>query len=229
MADGRDGRRAAGRRDRAEDRHRRGRPQPLLHRRRPGRQGDLQGRVRGPGRALCAATGSPTRSSPTTASASPGGSVLSPSRCCSTGSAARTASRHRHTAVRSPTTTGKIERFHQSLRTRVPRRPTFASIERPRPSSMRGSPTTTPFGRTRPWRWPRRPSGSGWPARQGRRHRSRSIGRGRPRGQWVLRRVGSNGMVSVDNQLFSVGNAYRGELSMSSSMRPLIQVWSKTT
>lgn len=31
-------------------------------------------------------------------------------------------------------------------------------------------------------------------------------------GQWVLRRVGSNGYVSVDNQAFSVGDAFKGEL-----------------
>jgi hypothetical protein len=37
------------------------------------------------------------------------------------------------------------------------------------------------------------------------------------RGQWVLRRVGSNGMVSVDNQLFSVPNAYKVSWSTSSS------------
>lgn len=31
-------------------------------------------------------------------------------------------------------------------------------------------------------------------------------------GQWVLRRVASNGVVSVDNQTFSVGNAFKAEL-----------------
>jgi hypothetical protein len=31
-------------------------------------------------------------------------------------------------------------------------------------------------------------------------------------GQSVFRRVGSNGYVSVDNQAFSVGNAFKGEL-----------------
>ena len=31
-------------------------------------------------------------------------------------------------------------------------------------------------------------------------------------GQWVLRRVASNGVVSVDNQIFSVGNAYKGQV-----------------
>src|SRR5438093_6970918 len=36
---------------------------------------------------------------------------------------------HRHTGVRSPTTTGKIERFHQSLRRELLAERTFASLE----------------------------------------------------------------------------------------------------
>jgi hypothetical protein len=47
------------------------------------------------------------------------------------------------------------------------------------------------------------------------------------RGQWVLRRVGSNGMLSVDNQLFSVGNAYKGQLVDVFVENTLVQVWSK--
>lgn len=46
-------------------------------------------------------------------------------------------------------------------------------------------------------------------------------------GQWVLRRVGSNGVVSVDNQVFSVGNAFKTELVDVFVDRPTIQVWSK--
>jgi hypothetical protein len=46
-------------------------------------------------------------------------------------------------------------------------------------------------------------------------------------GQWVLRRVGSNGVVSVDNQLFSVGNAYKAELVDVFVDDTVIQVWSK--
>ena len=37
---------------------------------------------------------------------------------------------HRHTAVRSPTTTGKIERFHQSLRKEFLADRSFTSLER---------------------------------------------------------------------------------------------------
>ena len=35
---------------------------------------------------------------------------------------------HRHTAVRSPTTTGKIERFHRTLRLEFDTRRTFRSL-----------------------------------------------------------------------------------------------------
>jgi hypothetical protein len=47
------------------------------------------------------------------------------------------------------------------------------------------------------------------------------------RGQWVLRRVGSNGVMSVDNQMFSVGNAYRGTLVDAFVDDTTIQVWSQ--
>ena len=45
------------------------------------------------------------------------------------------------------------------------------------------------------------------------------------RGQWVLRRVGSNGVMSVDNQMFSVGNAYKGQLVDAFVDDTTIQVW----
>jgi hypothetical protein len=44
-------------------------------------------------------------------------------------------------------------------------------------------------------------------------------------GQWVLRRVGSNGVMSVDNQLFSVGNAYKSQLVDAFVDDTTIQVW----
>jgi hypothetical protein len=48
-------------------------------------------------------------------------------------------------------------------------------------------------------------------------------------GHWVLRRVASNGIVSVDNQMFSVGNAYKGFSSMLSSMTPQFRSGARTT
>ncbi len=44
-------------------------------------------------------------------------------------------------------------------------------------------------------------------------------------GQWVLRRVASNGVVSVDNQMFSVGNAYKGVIVDAFVDDTTIQVW----
>jgi hypothetical protein len=45
---------------------------------------------------------------------------------------------------------------------------------------------------------------------------------------WVLRRVGSNGVVSVDNQLFSVRNVFKGELvDVFVDETVIQQVWSK--
>jgi hypothetical protein len=46
-------------------------------------------------------------------------------------------------------------------------------------------------------------------------------------GQWVLRRVGSNGVVSVDNQMFSVGDAYKKALVDIFVDDTTIQVWSQ--
>ena len=47
------------------------------------------------------------------------------------------------------------------------------------------------------------------------------------RGQWVLRRVASNGVMSVDNQMFSVTNAFKGALVDVFVDDTVIQVWSK--
>jgi Integrase core domain len=45
------------------------------------------------------------------------------------------------------------------------------------------------------------------------------------KGQWVLRRVGSNRVMSVDNQMFSVGNGYKGQLVDAFADDTTIQVW----
>jgi hypothetical protein len=56
------------------------------------------------------------RSSPTTARSSPDGSGRDPARCSSIGSAGENGVKHLLTAPGSPTTTGKVERFHKTLR-----------------------------------------------------------------------------------------------------------------
>ena len=82
---------------------------------------------------------------------------------------------HRHTAIRSPTTTGKIERFHQTCaRSSWSTAPSPRS-RRHRPSWTPGWPTTTPCARTRPSRWRRPPTGSASLRSPRTKHRSRSI------------------------------------------------------
>jgi transposase InsO family protein len=134
---------------------------------------------------------------------------------------------HRHTGVRSPTTTGKIERFHQSLRREFLAERTFVSLEGAQAELDRwvndyntdrphqALEMTTPAERFRIA--PVTKDGISIVVDQA---------EDQP-GQWVLRRVASNGVVSVDNQMFSVGNAYRAELVDVFVDETTIQVWSK--
>jgi transposase InsO family protein len=134
---------------------------------------------------------------------------------------------HRHTAPRSPTTTGKIERFHQSLRKEFLADRTFPSIELAQAeldtwvadyNTLRPHQAlemATPADRFR--LAPISKDQASIPIDEAEDHR----------GQWVLRRVGSNGMVSVDHQLFSVTNAFKGELIDIFVDDTVIQAWSK--
>lgn len=132
---------------------------------------------------------------------------------------------HRLTAPRSPTTTGKIERFHQSVRKEFLVDRTFPSLEiaqkeldswvhdyntdRPHQSLE----MAVPADRFR--LVPQATDASSVPV----------YAEEDEKGQWVLRRVGSNGVMSVDNQMFSVGNAYKGQLVDAFVDDTTIQVW----
>jgi transposase InsO family protein len=134
---------------------------------------------------------------------------------------------HRHTGVRSPTTTGKIERFHQSLRKEFLADRAFPSLEgaqaeldawvhdyntaRPHQALEMATPAER-FRLT-----PLANDTASIPVDEAEDHP----------GQWVLRRVASNGIVSVDNQMFSVGNAYKAALVDVFVDDTVIQVWSK--
>jgi transposase InsO family protein len=134
---------------------------------------------------------------------------------------------HRHTGVRSPTTTGKIERFHQSLRREFLADRSFPPLEA---AQVELDAWVADYNSTRP----HQALEMATPAE---RFRLTPLAQGRASvpvdaredhgGQWVLRRVGSNGMVSVDNQLLSVTNAYKGELVDVFVDGSVIQVWSK--
>jgi transposase InsO family protein len=134
---------------------------------------------------------------------------------------------HRHTGVRSPTTTGKIERFHQSLRREFLAERTFVSLEGAQAELDRW---VNDYNTDRP----HQALEMATPAERFRIAPVTKDGisivvdqaEDQP-GQWVLRRVASNGAVSVDNQMFSVGNAYRAELVDVFVDETTIQVWSK--
>ena len=134
---------------------------------------------------------------------------------------------HRLTAPRSPTTTGKIERFHQTVRKEFLVDRTFASMtvaqqeldawvhdyntERPHQALEMAVPADR-------FRLPEvAKDASSVPTESAEDHR----------GQWVLRRVASNGVISVDNQMFSVGNAYKGVLVDAFVDDTTIQIWSQ--
>jgi transposase InsO family protein len=134
---------------------------------------------------------------------------------------------HRLTGVRSPTTTGKIERFHQTLRRELLCDRSFASLDEAQAAVdawVEGYNTERPHQALEM-------------ATPAQRFRLRALAKDASclpvdaaedhRGQWVLRRVGSNGVLSVDNQLFSVANAFKGELVDVFVDETTIQVWSK--
>jgi transposase InsO family protein len=134
---------------------------------------------------------------------------------------------HRHTGVRSPTTTGKVERFHQSLRREFLAGKTFPSVEA---AQTELDAWVTDYNTNRP----HQALEMATPAERFRLAPVTAVDVSIPvdsaedhAGQWVLRRVASNGVVSVDNQMFSVGNAYRAELVDVFAGETTIQIWSK--
>jgi transposase InsO family protein len=134
---------------------------------------------------------------------------------------------HRHTAPRSPTTTGKIERFHQSLRREFLAGRTFASLEA---AQAELDAWVADYNTARP----HQALEMATPAERFRLAPISTDAISIPvdaaedhPGQWVLRRVASNGIVSVDNQMFSVGNAFKAELVDVFVDETTIQVWSK--
>jgi transposase InsO family protein len=133
---------------------------------------------------------------------------------------------HLLTQPRSPTTTGKIERFHRALRTEFDTRQVFSSLrvaqsaldewvayyntERPHRSLEMATPASRFAVRDRP-----RPSTD---ARQ-------VTDRDRTGDTWVSRRVGANGVVCVAWQQVSVGKHYAGSACDVLVADELLQFW----
>jgi transposase InsO family protein len=129
---------------------------------------------------------------------------------------------HLLTAPRSPTTTGKIERFHRSLRTECLTGQLFGSLrsaqaavdewvafyntQRPHQSLAMATPAER-FGSQRPATAPVLPV----PERSG--------------ADWVSRRVGANGVVCVSWQQVSVGKHHAGARCDVHVGEGLLQFW----
>jgi transposase InsO family protein len=137
---------------------------------------------------------------------------------------------HRLTGVRSPTTTGKIERFHRTLRTEFLPGRIFATLEEAqaaldafvadyntnRPHQSLGM--LTPAERFRP--------GSATAPETLPAKVTDPRGRTNGDGQWVNRRVASNGIMCVDWQVFSVGRHHGGEIVDVHVQDQLLEIWS---
>ena len=130
---------------------------------------------------------------------------------------------HRHTAIYSPTTTGKIERFHLSVRREFLGERIFDSLEQAQTAL---DAWVEDYNTNRPHQALEMavPADRFGLKRLAADEISVPI-RDETRGQWVQRRVGSNGVISVDNQLFSVGNSYKHQLVDVFVDDTVIQVW----
>jgi transposase InsO family protein len=134
--------------------------------------------------------------------------------------------RHLLTAPRSPTTTGKIERFHGTLRRELLNGRSFAGLaaaqqaidawiveyntDRPHQSLGRCTPAERFATRT----------GDGGPALD-----LSALAERRTGDDWISRRVASNGVISVAWQPFSVGKHHSGEIVDVHVTDRLLEVW----
>ena len=135
--------------------------------------------------------------------------------------------RHLLTAPRSPTTTGKIERFHGTLRRELLTGTTFSSLavaqqvidgwiveyNTDRPHQALGGCTPAERFATR--------VPDGGPALD-----LSALAERRSGDDWISRRVASNGIISVTSQPFSVGKHHAGDLVDVHVGDRLLEVWS---
>jgi transposase InsO family protein len=133
---------------------------------------------------------------------------------------------HLLTAPRSPTTTGKIERFHRTLRAEFDTRQVFSSLRTAqqaldewvayyntaRPHQSLGM--ATPASRFQPQARPARPAAA-----------LTALVPDRSGEDWVARKVGPNGIVCVSWQQVSVGKHHAGARCDVHVTKDLLQFW----
>jgi transposase InsO family protein len=141
---------------------------------------------------------------------------------------------HLLTAPRSPTTTGKIERFHRTLRAEFDTRRVFSSLrtaqqaldewvnyyntQRPHQSLGMATPAEKFTTTTTPDRHPAPVANR--PAHLG------ALVSDRTGDRWVSRRVGANGVVCVSWQQVCVGVSHAGQHVDIHVQDQLLQIWS---
>jgi hypothetical protein len=136
---------------------------------------------------------------------------------------------HRLTAVRPPTTTGKIERFHRSLRVEFLRGKVFtdlASAQAVLDAWVEDYNTNRPhqgIGMCTPAERFLRRDPEGQMIALGAETRLAALRSG---DDWIQRTVGSNGIISVAWQVFSVGKHHGGEIVDVHVADRVLEVWS---
>ena len=138
---------------------------------------------------------------------------------------------HRLTAVRSPTTTGKIERFHRSLRVEFLRGMTFSSLEE---AQIRLDAWVEDYNTHRPHQG----IGMCTPAERFHVRAPQTtvtelaadvrLTELRSGDDWITRTVAANGIISVAWQVFSVGKHFSGEVVDVHVTDTVLEVWLKT-
>jgi len=132
---------------------------------------------------------------------------------------------HRLTAPYSPTTTGKIERFHRSLRTEFLAGRAFASLAA---AQAELNAWVHSYNHQRPHQG----IGLATPAQRfeatARQQPARPELAAPDNGEWVTRKVGGNGVISVAWQQFSVGKHRAGEIVDVHLNGQLMQVWHRS-
>lgn len=135
---------------------------------------------------------------------------------------------HRHTAPASPTTTGKIERFHRTLRIEFLGGQIFSSQ---RVAQNELDAWVDDYNTNRP----HQSLGMATPAQRFAARLDRTVpdlspdlrvlSEDRSGEGWVSRTVTVNGTISVSNQIFSVGKHRRGRLVDVRVLEELLEVW----
>jgi transposase InsO family protein len=134
---------------------------------------------------------------------------------------------HRLTAPRSPTTTGKIERFHRTLRTEFLSGRMFTSLEA---AQCELDAWVISYNTARPHQslnmhTPAERFAAGHDQVPGPPMDTTAIAQDRSGDDWISRSVSVNGVISVSNQVFSVGKHRSGSTVDVRVRQDLLEVW----